>query len=182
MPFGRRLQFGIAFHPAFEKLLSILRAGIEHMAKFLEKPYCVLIADDSELDRLVLSHFLRESKSVGAVHEVENGVEAIAYLRGDGIYADRERHPFPDLALIDLKMPKRDGFEVLEWLQTQAFKKLMVVVLSGSNLPGEREKALGLGAHHHETKPFENNRRRILVARLEAYLGQSHAAPLSEPD
>ena len=175
-------MFGIALFPGFDKITGIHQAVIEYMAKALEKPYCILIADDSDLDRLVLSHFLHESKSVGAVHEVENGVEAIAYLRGEGVYADRERHAFPDLVLVDLKMPKRDGFEVLEWLQTQNFKQLTVVVLSGSNLPGERERSLALGAHYHEIKPFENNRRRNLVARLERYLGRAHEAPLSHPD
>ncbi len=66
----------------------------------------------------------------------------MAYLKGEGQYTDRQKFPFPDLLLLDLKMPGVDGFEVLRWLRTQSFPELVVIVLSGS----ERQEDMTLNS------------------------------------
>ncbi|MDB6124097.1 MAG: response regulator receiver protein [Pedosphaera sp.] len=110
--------------------------------KRIKKFYSVLLADDSEDDRLFTRLAFRNHPRLKIVEEVTNGEEAIAYLSGTGIYRDREKYPFPDLLLLDLKMPRFDGFEVLGWLQQQLFSGLKVVVVSGSFLPSDIARAL----------------------------------------
>src|SRR4051812_14313849 len=100
--------------------------------------YSILMADDSEDDRFFMRMALCEHPRLGVVAEVENGEEAIAYLSGAGIYGNRDEFPFPDLLLLDLKMPRFSGFEVLGWLQTHLFPDLKVVVLSGSLLDDDK--------------------------------------------
>jgi CheY-like chemotaxis protein len=77
----------------------------------------VLLADDLEDDRILLKLALAHTSFIHIVGETSDGIETIAYLQGEGKYADREKHPYPDLLLLDLKMPKRDGFEVLKWIR-----------------------------------------------------------------
>src|SRR5258706_11960340 len=102
----------------------------------MEAKICkILLVDDSEDDRFLLRRALLGNPRFSVVAEVSDGEEAITYLSGEGSYAERDKCPFPDLMLLDLKMPRKNGYEVLEWLQTQSFDDLAVVVLSGSVLP-----------------------------------------------
>jgi len=84
------------------------------------------------------------------------------------MYSDREKYPFPDLMLLDLKMPRKTGYEVLAWLQTHAFEKLKVVVLSGSFLPEDVAKSLELGAHAYHMKSALGPGQTALIEKLEA--------------
>jgi CheY-like chemotaxis protein len=87
---------------------------------------------------------------------VADGQEAIDYLRGDADYADRARYPFPGLLLLDLKMPKVDGFDVLSWLKTRPdLETLAVVVLSSSSREDDIERARELGADDYRVKPAD---------------------------
>jgi CheY-like chemotaxis protein len=114
--------------------------------------YSVLLIDDSEDDRLFIGMALRRYPSFCVVGEVSDGEDAIAYLSGAGDYGDRQRHPFPDIILLDLKMPRKTGHEVLEWLQTQSFDRLFKAVLSGSFLQEDVAKSMALGADAHYKK------------------------------
>jgi CheY-like chemotaxis protein len=79
--------------------------------------------------------------------------ELIKYLRGDEPYRDRKRFPFPRLVLLDFKM-RADGWEVLQWIrQRPDFRRLPVVVFTGSNYPGDIDKAYDLGANSYLVKP-----------------------------
>ena len=106
----------------------------------------VLLVDDSEDDRWLIRHALREFPKLRVVGEVYDGEEAISYLSGLGEFGDRQRHPFPDLMLLDLKMPVRTGYDVLRWLKTSSFERLKVVVVSGSLLHDDKDQSLSLGA------------------------------------
>src|SRR5947209_6571289 len=80
----------------------------------------VLIADDSENDRLLIRRALKRTCSrCHLVGEVENGERAIAYLAGTGEFQDRVRFPLPTILLLDLKMPRLNGFGVLRWMREQ---------------------------------------------------------------
>jgi CheY-like chemotaxis protein len=141
------------------------------MARIL--PYSVLLADDSEDDRLFIRRAFRRNPRFRLVGEACDGESAIAWLAGEGEYRDREKYPFPDVLLLDLKMPRKTGHEVLEWLQIQDFKGLWVVVLSGSFLPTDIERSRALGAHAYFKKDALHEQQQAMIADIESMLGQA---------
>ena len=140
------------------------------MAKLSKERYLVLMVDDSEDDCLLIKMALGKTERLSFLGRVSDGEEMVAYFQGDGMYADRVRFPLPDLLLLDLMMPRRDGFEVLEWLQSQPFDDMIVVVLSGSDQAADVRRAVELGADHFHTKSADTHRRLELVKLLEQYL------------
>src|SRR5205809_22508 len=87
---------------------------------------------------------------------VRDGEEAIAYLSGVGKYSNRSEYPLPDLMPLDLKMPRMNGFEVLEWIRRQAsLSSLRVVVLTASDLMRDVNSAYKLGANSFMVKPMD---------------------------
>jgi CheY-like chemotaxis protein len=97
---------------------------------------------------------IKELRLDNPVHTARNGADAIAYLAGQGAYSDRSLFPFPSLMILDVKMPVRDGFEVLAWWQRSAHpEQLPVIVYSGSDLPSDIDTAQSLGAAAYRVKP-----------------------------
>lgn len=92
------------------------------------------------------------------IQVVRDGEEAINYLAGIGTYSDRVEFPLPELILLDLKMPKLDGFEVLQWIRAQRnFSGIRVVVLSSSDSIQDVNLAYSLGANSFLVKPTDFN-------------------------
>jgi|SRR6266850_2319442 len=116
------------------------------------KKYKVLIVDDSDDDRFLLKRALHKSLCCEVIGCAEDGQKAIDYLCGSGLYADRQRFPLPDLMLLDLKMPRVNGFEVLNWLRERTGPILKVIVLSSSFLPEDIARTLSMGADHYMVK------------------------------
>lgn len=115
----------------------------------------ILIADDDSGDAFFLSRAIADSGRDVRVQTVSDGQEAIDYLAGAGKYSDRRAYPLPDRLLLDIKMPKRSGFEVLEWARSRPeFSLLPVAILSGSELPDDVRRARSLGADYL-VKPIE---------------------------
>ena len=118
--------------------------------------HCVLLAEDDR-DEVYLARWAFQT--AGLPHEiidVPDGAVTIEYLQGAPPFIDRVRYPFPRLLLLDLKMPKVNGFEVLAWLETRPeFSSLPAVVLSSSVFQGDSQKALDLGAREFLTKPYD---------------------------
>jgi len=114
----------------------------------------ILLVDDSEND-LMLMRIAFERTGVGSsLHEVSNGEEAIAYLGGAGVYKDGRKYPLPAVMLLDLKMPKKDGFEVLQWVRTQnGLRCLAIIVLTASIRAEDIARAFDLGANSFLMKP-----------------------------
>jgi len=115
----------------------------------------ILVADDSVDDRFCLSDAFAEYPSLQLVHELEDGIETIYYLNGDGKYADRRRFPVPDVLLLDLKMPCINGLQVLQWIKTQGPNGIRVIAMTGSKTEADLSEAVALGASHSYVKPPE---------------------------
>lgn len=114
----------------------------------------LLVAEDDENDRLLLSHALKKARYEGRLTLVNDGSEAIAYLDGAGPYADRDKYPFPQFIIIDLKMPKADGYAILQHIRRNPqWAIIPVVVLTASADPDDVKKAYLLGASCYHVKP-----------------------------
>jgi CheY-like chemotaxis protein len=110
-----------------------------------------------------------------------DGEQAIAYLEGAGAFADREEYPFPDLVLLDLKMPKLDGFEVLQWIRSNPLTvSVPVVVLAGSFFRADIRRALELGANSYAAKPGKLEELEVLIDQIaDVWLARPEPATLS---
>jgi len=118
----------------------------------------ILLAEDDEHDAFFVDRALKKAGLSHRLIRVTNGEECIHYLTGEGEYANRAKYPFPDLVLLDLKMPVISGLEVLAWLENHPqYKGVPIVVLSGSVLPRDRQDSLKKGALEYRTKPAEFN-------------------------
>ena len=116
----------------------------------------ILLAEDREDDIVLVRKAFQRAGIVNPLFVVRDGEEAIAYLQGSGRYSNREEFPLPDLLLLDLKMPKVDGFEVLKWLRQQSgFGSLRVIVLTASDAIRDVNVAYQLGANSFLVKPLE---------------------------
>lgn len=114
----------------------------------------VLAVDDDPNDLLFLKAAFKFIGVSSSIRTVEGGNEAVAYLKGEGDYSDRSRHPYPDYIITDLKMPGVDGFEVLEFLRKKPESAVIrAVVLSGSQDDDDIRKAYWLGASGYLVKP-----------------------------
>jgi CheY-like chemotaxis protein len=128
------------------------------------------MVDDSEDDCLLIKMAVSKAQRLSFIGSVSDGEEVVSYLNGQGKYGDREKYPLPDMLLLDLMMPRKNGFEVIEWLQRQPFEDMVVVVLSGSDQGQDVKRAISLGAHHYHTKEANAERRIALIRTLEEYL------------
>ena len=129
------------------------RSGGAHAAR--ASTVTVLHVDDDANDTALLQAATRSANLDFRLHNVEDGERAIAYLSGLGPYADRAMYPLPSLILLDLKMPRATGFEVLKWIREHPeLGNLPVVVLSGSELQEDVRKAYGVGANSYLVKPI----------------------------
>ena len=116
----------------------------------------ILVADDDQNDVFFLRRAFQKSGMDHSVVHVSDGQEAIDYLCGEANYGDRTRFPLPSLMLLDLKMPKVDGFDVLHWLKERSdLKELPVVVLSSSSREDDIQRARSLGADDYRVKPAD---------------------------
>jgi CheY-like chemotaxis protein len=120
----------------------------------MRKHSVILLAEDNRGDTLLVQRAFRQLDAPYVLNVVEHGDAAVDYLAGNGTYADRDRYPLPALLLLDLKMPRRSGFEVMEWLQHQSDIELPVVILTSSTDPSEMQRAYQLGAKSYILKPL----------------------------
>jgi CheY-like chemotaxis protein len=119
-----------------------------------EKLRPILAAEDEESDRIILELAFQRAQLPHPLVIVRDGQEAVDYLSGEGRYADRSAHPLPALLVLDLKMPRMDGFDVLAWLTEQPeFKQIPAVVLSSSADELDMNKARQLGVREYFVKP-----------------------------
>src|ERR1043166_4336438 len=148
---------GLGYFCAGEKMTPLSQRqngsiqGKEHTVpasfKTVPRSRLILISDDSSDDLLLLRLSFEKAGVLNPVREVRSGEETIAYLKGEGQYADRVLHPFPGILLLDLHMPKGDGFKVLSWIRDKLpVSGLLIIVLSGVKEIKDVNRAYALGA------------------------------------
>ena len=119
-----------------------------------------LVAEDDGNDVFFLQRAFQQAKIENPLHVVGDGQEAIDYLSGEGKFSDRSLYPLPHLFILDLKMPRKTGLDVLLWLQEQPeLRCLPVLVLSSSAQRTDIERAYELGANAFVVKPASLERR-----------------------
>jgi CheY-like chemotaxis protein len=129
------------------------------LGSIIRKRAAILVAEDDENDVFFLRRAIERAGLANPVFVSHDGQEAINYLQGAPPYDDRAQYPLPGLLLLDLKMPRVNGFDVLSWLAGRPdLKEICVVVLSSSCHEEDVRRARDLGAHDFKTKPseFEN--------------------------
>ncbi len=118
------------------------------------KTNLILIVEDDGNDVLLIKRAFKKAQTINPLEVVTDGEEAINYLKGEGKYTDRIQYPIPILILLDLKLPLKSGFEVLEWLKKQeGLKRIPVVILTSSSESRDINRAYDLGANTYLTKP-----------------------------
>ncbi len=116
----------------------------------------ILVVEDNPTDVLLIRRAFEKSKLVNPIQFVGDGDAAVDYLAGRGAYEDRRRFPLPILILLDLKLPKRSGLEVLQWLRSQdTLKRLPVVILTSSKQDRDVNAAYDIGVNSYLVKPVE---------------------------
>lgn len=141
----------------------------------------ILLAEDNENDVLFFRRAFRDYSAGSIVHVVNDGEQAIEYLKGEGRYANRDEYPLPTLLLLDLKMPRNDGFEVLQWVRRQIdLRGLLVVVLTTSERIADINRAYQLGANSFLTKPLDLDEFRLMVQSLRTYWFNFNRPPSTE--
>lgn len=119
-----------------------------------KKTLIILMADDDADDRLLAQEAMHESRVLNELYFVEDGVQLLRYLRGDGEFSDRQAYPMPGLILLDLNMPKMDGREALAHMKADPrLRRIPVVILTTSKAEEDMVKGYDLGAASYITKP-----------------------------
>jgi CheY-like chemotaxis protein len=119
-----------------------------------DSSFTILVAEDDPNDALLLRRALKKNNIDNPVQIVSDGEEAIDYLQGNGKYADRHQFPRPRFVILDLKMPRMGGLEVLDWLkQNPRFQVIPTLVLSSSKEQQDIINSYRLGANSFMVKP-----------------------------
>jgi CheY-like chemotaxis protein len=138
-----------------------------------------LVAEDDENDVFFLQRAFQQAKIENPLHVVRDGQEAIEYLSGEGKFSDRSLYPLPHLFILDLKMPRKTGLDVLGWLHEHPeLRCLPVLVLSSSAQRTDIEKAYELGANGFVVKPASLEKRVELAKLIGAFWLDFNEGPL----
>jgi len=149
----------------------------------MSKKLIILIAEDDPNDLELLRHVVTDHGVEVDFQSAHDGEQVVNYLRGQGQFGDRDLHPLPDIVVLDLKMPRMNGFEVLQWLwQELGLTRIPAVVLSGSGLEADIEEAYRLGANTYFTKPGQLAELRKIIGALIDYWRRSQRPIVIAPD
>jgi len=139
----------------------------------------ILLAEDSEDDVFLMERAFKKAKLTNPLRIVSDGEQALAYLKGEGEYADRNKYPFPGLLLLDIKMPRMNGLEVLSAIrQDPQLKRLVVIFLTASNLEQDVNKAFDLQANSYLVKPSDTDAMVETLEKVEGYWLRINQYPL----
>ena len=130
----------------------------------------ILVVEDDPNDQFLVERAFRDIGVSDPIQVVGDGGEAIAYMKGDGKYADRKKFAYPTFIITDLKMPRVDGFAVLEFLKRNPeWAVIPTIVLSASSDRDDIKKSYMLGASSYHIKPQSGEELRKQLAVINAY-------------
>jgi len=145
-----------------------------------ERPIEVLVIEDNEADQHLTRTALRDARIANDVHIVADGEQAIAFLNQVGTFVDAPR---PDLVLLDLNLPKKNGFQVLEEMKAAAhLKNIPVIVVSGSARPSDIARAYALQIAAYLVKPVNVDEYFTTIRALKELWFHSVAPPPRESE
>ena len=144
-----------------------------------DRKFTVLLVEDDLNDIFLVKRAFKMAHIQNPLQVVTDGLEAKNYLRGDGKYADRDTYPLPKLMVMDIKMPRRSGFEVLEWVKGNhgPLRRIPVVIVSSSDNPADINRAYELGANAYMVKPVDFRAVEHLFESITHYWGLECAKP-----
>src|SRR6267142_5001892 len=143
------------------------------------KEFTVLLVEDDLNDIFLVKRAFKKAQIKNPLQVVTDGEEAIQYLRGEGKYANRQIYPWPKLIVMDIKMPRKTGFEVLEWVKGQGrpLRRIPIVIVSSSDNPSDINQAYELGANAYMVKPMDFRAVEHLFQSITQYWGLECAKP-----
>jgi len=148
-----------------------------------QEDYTILLVEDDLNDIFLVKRAFKMAHIQNPLQVVTDGQEAIQYLRGEGKYADRRTYPLPKLIVMDIKMPRLSGFDVLEWVKgdCKPLRRIPIVIVSSSANPADINRAYELGANAYMVKPVEFRAVEHLFESITHYWGLECAKPELEP-
>jgi CheY-like chemotaxis protein len=144
----------------------------------MNEKHTILLVDDSENDLFLMRMAFKKAEFNVPLQEVHNGEQAIAYLKGDDPYSDRDKFPLPAVILLDLNMPMKNGFDVLT--QQTGLKRLSIIVLTASMRPEDVARAFDSGANSFLVKPGTMEKLTDMIRCLRDWLQYNNFPPLDD--
>ena len=143
-----------------------------------KKPFTVLLVEDDLSDIFLVKRAFKMARIQNPLQVVTDGEEAIQYLRGEGKYGDRTAYPLPKLIVMDIKMPRRTGFEVLEWVKgNHLLRCIPIIIVSSSDNPADINHAYESGVNAYMVKPVDFHKVEHLFHSITQYWGMECAKP-----
>jgi len=141
-------------------------------------PAPILVVEDSEDDQFFLERAFAKAGILNTLHVAEDGQKALDYLSATGPYADREKYPLPCLVILDLKLPKVHGLDVLKWTRAhKEFKSIIVIILSSSPLRNDVDTAYSIGANSFLVKPLSGDQMTHIARLIKEYWLEANEFP-----
>jgi CheY-like chemotaxis protein len=141
--------------------------------------FTILHVEDDPNDVLLVQRALKKTTAPATILSVSDGDRALSYLGGSEEFANREKFPFPQLVLLDLKMPRKSGMEVLAWIREQpTLKRLLVVVFTSSKHDQDINRAYELGANSYLVKPVGFEELVTTMKEIHHYWGTLNQCPV----
>ena len=136
----------------------------------MHKHESILAVEDEDDDVALLKRAFHKVGIVNPVTFIPDGEAAVDYLSAQGPFADRAAHPLPGLILLDLKLPRKSGLEVLAWRSGQPnIRRIPVVVLTSSRQNSDLQRAYDLGANSYLVKPVAFDELLAMIEALKLY-------------
>jgi CheY-like chemotaxis protein len=131
----------------------------------MEQRFTILLVDDDEDDLVMFERAIRKAGVPALLRTARDGLEGLEYIEGIGKYADRETYPIPSVLILDLKMPRLSGMELLSWIHEHVeYQVIPTIVMSSSSLQSDVRKAYELGANTYMVKTQDL---RLLTRRIQ---------------
>lgn len=134
------------------------------------KPRALLLVEDNDDDVFFMQRAVKICGITHTLRVVRDGQAAVDYFNGEGEYADRAAFPLPFLVFLDLKMPQKNGLEVLEWIRSKpSLQQTIVLILTTSREESDVKRAYALGVNSYLVKPPNANQLNELIKLVKSY-------------